>query len=282
MPLARLQRRVAARTRAAESTSEPLLEASSAGVVHRVAAKPRDVTLSSPGSRICEGRLSAMPSVIAQPVSNSFGLRKLIKTIRKALRRRTYWRRRRDYLYYREVIRLAKQNVPLGGRVIDVGAHETRILSELSWFERRVALDVKSIPPQRGIERIHANFLTHEVDAPYDLVLCLQVLEHLRDPEPFARRLFSTGSTVIISVPFKWPEGKCRWHVQDPIDRAKLRSWTGRKPTESIVVRDPNARLIAVYSPEPSALTESHRADDRGDGPLTGRKKRPATRRSGG
>jgi hypothetical protein len=37
------------------------------------------------------------------------------------------------------------------------------------------------------------------------------------------------------------------YHDQDPVDEAKLRSWTGRDPVESAVVDDGRSRLLAVY-----------------------------------
>jgi hypothetical protein len=176
--------------------------------------------------------------------------RRLVKAVTKTLKRRTYWRRRSGYRYYAKVVGLARKHAPSGGSVIDVGAHESRTLADLTWFERRVALDRQPIPKQRGIERVQVEFRQYRPTTRFDLVLCLQVLEHLHNPAGFARRLFECGSVVILSVPYKWPQGKCRWHVQDPVTKRKLREWTGRDPSEVVVVRDPNARLIAVYRPE--------------------------------
>ena len=78
-------------------------------------------------------------------------------------------------------------------------------------------------------------------------MLCLQVLEHLEDPETFARKLFESGRSVIVSVPYRWPAGLRPGHVQDPVDEAKLIGWTGRTPVETCVVRNGRDRLIAVF-----------------------------------
>jgi hypothetical protein len=172
---------------------------------------------------------------------------KSLRRVMKSLRRLVYWRSRGDLHYYREVIRLARVHAPEGGAVIDVGAHETKVLADLPWFTRRVALDRGEISVKPGVEVVRANFLKYTPERPFDLVLCLQVLEHIKDPPPFAQRLFATGRTVILSVPYRWPKGKCKWHVQDPVDEAKLLAWTGREPDESTIVRDDAARLIAVY-----------------------------------
>jgi hypothetical protein len=158
-----------------------------------------------------------------------------------------YWDRRRHLSYYREVVRLARKHVPGGGEVIDVGAHETKLVEHLDWFERRVALDVRYVPPRRAVETVVADFEDYEPESRFDLVLCLQVLEHLERPAPFARKLLETGHTVIVTVPYRWPAGRCETHLQDPVDERKLRRWTERTPLETTIVEDEQRRLIAVY-----------------------------------
>lgn len=158
-----------------------------------------------------------------------------------------YWSHRRHFNYYREVLRLARSHVPAGRDVLDVGANDTRLLRQLDWFERRVALDVNPIPRQRGIERVQTDFLAYRPGLRFDLVICLQVLEHLDDPATFARKLLVTGRTVIVSVPHEWPAGFRAGHVQDPVSQAKLIGWVGHSPIETSLVRDGLERLIAVF-----------------------------------
>ncbi len=172
---------------------------------------------------------------------------KPVRVTARFVRKLTYWRSRRDHRYYVEVVRQCGLVAPQGGSVIDIGAHETHVLGELKGFARRVALDRAAISSKPGVETVRANFLKYVPNQAFDLVLCLQVLEHLKDPETFAKKLFETGRNVIISVPYKWPRGKCRWHVQDPVDEEKLAAWTGRVPTTTIVAKDKSERLIAVY-----------------------------------
>jgi len=158
-----------------------------------------------------------------------------------------YWERRRHYNYYREVERLARIHAPSGGQVIDVGANETEVLQRLDWFGRRVALDLRYVPPQPGIETVVMDFMAYQPASEFDLVICLQVLEHLQEPAIFARKLLATGRTIIISVPYKWPVGKSKRHPQDPVDEAKLEMWTQRKPVEVSVIADGSERLVAVF-----------------------------------
>jgi hypothetical protein len=165
-----------------------------------------------------------------------------------ALDRRGYWHERRDFGYYREVERLAREHAPSGGSALDVGASETEVLERLDWFERRVALDVDDVPSRPGVETVVADFNEFEPDQRFDLVLCLQVLEHLEQPEPFARKLLDTGRTAIVSVPYRWPGWVTDEHVHDPVDEAELHAWTGRVPLETSAITDLGMeRLIAVY-----------------------------------
>lgn len=178
------------------------------------------------------------------------GWKGALRKLRNTFRRFVYWRTRKRSAYYQEVVRLAQLHGKPGGSVLDVGAHETKVLSCLTGFSRRVALDRGVISKQRGVETVRANFLKWEPTERFDLVLCLQVLEHVPDATTFAQRLFAAGRTVILSVPYRWPRGKCKEHVHDPVDEDKLRDWTGRDPTFSVVITDKSARLIAVYEPE--------------------------------
>ena len=159
-----------------------------------------------------------------------------------------YWEQRRDYKYYQEVIRLARVYVPYGKQVIDVGANDTEVLRQLDWFKRRVALDVRYFVRQRGIETIAMDFMNYKSTSDFDLVLCLQVLEHLEEPAAFAKKVLETGRTAIISVPYLWAKGTWKTHIQDPVDEVKLELWTQRKPIETRIIEDLGMkRLIAVY-----------------------------------
>lgn len=160
---------------------------------------------------------------------------------------------RSDFNYYREVVRLARLHAPAGGAAIDVGSGDVDVIDALDTFQVRVTLDRRYVPPRPGIDHVTSDFLSWRPDRRFDLVLCLQVLEHLDDPTAFAQRLFEIGDRVIISVPFRWSAGACPTHVQDPVDEAKLAAWTSRVPAETLVVRDELERLIVFYDVPDSA-----------------------------
>jgi len=150
--------------------------------------------------------------------------------------------------YYTQVLEFARHYVPAGGSVIDVGGRDCDYIGWFDWFDRKVVLDLKQPPARPGVETVAGDFLTYLPATTFDLALCLQVLEHLAEPAGFCRKLLATGRVVIVSVPYRWPKGLCKYHVQDPVDEAKLLAWTGQPATDKAIVRDANRdRLVAVF-----------------------------------
>jgi len=83
------------------------------------------------------------------------------------------------------------------------------------------------------------------------VITCLEVLEHLTDEEmqPFVDKLFAHAEHVIISVPWRWPKGKCANHVQDPIGRKKFLQMIGnRKVVKQKIVGRRSKRLVALVT----------------------------------
>lgn len=154
---------------------------------------------------------------------------------------------RRHMTYYREVLRLVELHMGAATSIVDVGSSETDVIEHLPGFAERHTVDIRYVPPRRGIRRHTADFLDWRPPAHFDLAMCLQVLEHLHDPAPFARKLFDIADRVIISVPYRWPAGACTGHVQDPVDESMLAAWTGREPDHIVICEDERERLIAVY-----------------------------------
>jgi hypothetical protein len=152
-------------------------------------------------------------------------------------------------MYYREVVRLALAHAPDARSVIDVGSMNSPFILRFDWIPEKASLDLYKQGRLRRVKNIRADFLTWQPDRMYDLVLCLQVLEHLDKPAPFARKLLACGRRVIVTVPYRWPPGHEPSHVQDPVDEAKLAAWLGRPWIEHLIAReadDPFARLIVV------------------------------------
>jgi hypothetical protein len=159
-----------------------------------------------------------------------------------------YWQTRKNFRYYVDVIRLAKQHAGEARSVIDVGPRDTPFVLELDWITSRTALDLEFAPTIPNTTNIQGDFLQYQPTQKFDLVLCLQVLEHLDDPRTFAQKLLATGKTVILSVPYMWPLGFCKYHLQDPIDEEKILGWTGKPFVDKAIVTDDGLkRIIGVF-----------------------------------
>jgi hypothetical protein len=140
--------------------------------------------------------------------------------------------------------------------LIDVGSAGCPYLDWFEFIPERTSLDLRKPYQAEGVVSIKGDFLAWEPPGRYDLVTCLQVLEHVPDAAGFAQKLLSIGDVVIVSVPYKWPAGRSKHHVHDPVDEAKMQSWFGRAPNFSYVCREVHApilRLIQVYEPRVQA-----------------------------
>lgn len=148
--------------------------------------------------------------------------------------------------YYWIAHSLACQHVADFGSVLDVGAGLHAGCEYLEWykFTHKHAIDLR-VPENLpvGVQFHHCDFMDF-AEITYDLVLCLQVIEHIEDAEAFCKKLLKTGRTVVVSVPYKWAADSVSVHVHDPVDEDKMRDWFGKKPIESIQA---NRRLIQVY-----------------------------------
>ena len=169
----------------------------------------------------------------------------------------SYWNDRFDLMYYRYVDFIVRTVGRDAGSLIDVGTGNCPYLEWFDWIQRRVSVDI--VPPYSSdtVEGIRGNIHDIKFDDKFDVCLCLQVLEHVTDAKSFARRLAEIGRTVVISVPYNWPEGQTEGHVHDPVDLDKLSDWVGRRPNYHITVQEPfrtkkHERLIAVYDADKS------------------------------
>ena len=168
---------------------------------------------------------------------------------------RTYWqqRRERNKGYYRQVVDYAREFAPAAQSSLDVGNYGCEYVYELDWIPRRTVLDIRDEMHSLDdrIEKVQADFLTWKPQHPYDLVTCLQVLEHFDDPAPFIRKLREAAAGVlIVSLPYMWPKENTPNHKHDPIDIEKIHRWLGSDSVAEIIVQEENGthRWMGVYA----------------------------------
>jgi 2-polyprenyl-3-methyl-5-hydroxy-6-metoxy-1,4-benzoquinol methylase len=159
-----------------------------------------------------------------------------------------YWDKRKGLRYYREAVEMARTEAPDATSVVDVGSGGCQYITWIDWASFKVSIDPDAPCIASGVTAIKKDFMEIEEGSHYDLALCLQVLEHIEDPKPFAMKLMRTARIVVISVPYKWKRGETPGHVNDPIDEAKLEGWTGSKIKSSKIINDEGCkRLVASF-----------------------------------
>ncbi|MFQ8429987.1 class I SAM-dependent methyltransferase [Amaricoccus sp. W119] len=170
-----------------------------------------------------------------------------------------YWRKRTDLMYYQYFKYFVRCLAPNAKSLIDIGSGNAPYLEWFDWIPDRVSFDKAHPYQSETVRGLEGDFFTFDFGQRFDLVTCMQVLEHIPDAERFARRLTEIGDLLLVSVPFRWPKGQTRGHVNDPVDLKKLSRWFGREPNYSMIVREPfvkraGARLFAIYDPDPERV----------------------------
>lgn len=167
----------------------------------------------------------------------------------------SYWEARKNFLYY-QVVRIIATGVADDAKsVLDVGSMGCPYLDWFPDAEHRTSLDLRKPYVADGIQSVTSNYFDWTPDRTYDLVLCLQVLEHVPSAGDFAQKLLASGKIVVASVPYRWSAGSVSSHKHDPVDEAKMRSWFGREPNYSYICAEVNTgarRLICVYDSIPN------------------------------
>lgn len=161
-----------------------------------------------------------------------------------------YWQDRMDLLYYGYVDFIMRTLARDAASHLDVGTANCPYQEWFDWIPERISFDRAPPYASANVTGIEGDFMAHDFGRRFDVVSCLQVLEHVPDAQAFTRRLMALGDLVIISVPFMWPEHMLDDHVHDPVSLEKLTDWAGRAPNYHVVVEEPfrsRKRLIAVF-----------------------------------
>jgi len=161
-----------------------------------------------------------------------------------------YWEARKASIYLYVAKAICQKYGAQPTSVIDIGSNGTPTLEwHRKWATRLVSLDLRNPYSAPGVESMTKNFFDYYPAERFDLVTCFQVLEHVRDPKLFAQKLLDIGKVVVVSVPYKWRAGACKYHIHDPVDEEKMGVWFGKTPSYSYIARELNNvdRLIQVY-----------------------------------
>ncbi len=187
-------------------------------------------------------------------LSNSRGF-EMIPAMQVEQSTQSYWqaRRERNKQYYGLTTELVKKYAAGANSMIDIGNRGCGYVCEWDWIADRTVLDLSADIYQLddSVHKIRQDFLLWQPERRYDLVTCLQTLEHIDDPLPFIDKLRQIqGDILIVSLPYLWPASKAPLeHKHDPIDMDKIYRWFGEEPLEHSVATERNGtqRWVGVY-----------------------------------
>jgi hypothetical protein len=161
-----------------------------------------------------------------------------------------YWEQRKNLVYYHVLKVMTTDISRRSSSMIDVGSNGCPYLDWFPHITHRTSIDLSAPYIAEGIKSLRGDFLSWKPDRKYDVVTCFQVLEHVPPVEEFAKKLLSIGRVAVVSVPYRWPAGRTKGHVNDPVDELKLLKWFGRPPNYQYLCREVMtslSRLVQVY-----------------------------------
>lgn len=125
------------------------------------------------------------------------------------------------FLPRRALFRAMRESGPLlSGRVLDVGCGTQPYRELLTHANAVVGLELDTPENRAGKKNVDVFYDGKTLPFPdqsFQGVLCNQVLEHVAEPEQFLdelSRVLAPGGTLVLSVPFVWPEHERPWDNQ--------------------------------------------------------------------
>lgn len=202
-----------------------------------------------------------------------------------------YWRERRHFFYYKHLYCVVARYADVATTALDVGSALPPFINMFDWITNRTilgpyfagnvakdgggihgerALALHRIERKYGVRAIEADFALWAPPsdlALFDVVICSEVVEHIRDAAPFVQKLLTLGLVVVLSVPYRWDACDGCHHEHDDISLAQVSRWAGRRPFAYDIVRENNEdeRLICIFrSADGAALQKPARPGDAG------------------
>jgi SAM-dependent methyltransferase len=134
----------------------------------------------------------------------------------------------------REMVKLVK-SFKNDGQLLEIGCGDGKILSKLCRNFKVTAIDISSAAIRKAQKRIPGesslkvlDIEKEELDGQYDVILCLNVLEHLKQPEAAilkVRASLKTDGVFIFSVPNNYSLGKVSTLVMNAFDRTHISTY---------------------------------------------------------
>lgn len=155
----------------------------------------------------------------------------------------------REHLNYYKKVKEYILDLPCCDSIMDVGCGGTDVVLTGDFKNRTVVNKQKLNVEYPNTNVIIGDWLDVSV-CEHEIVTCCQVLEHLETEKikPFIDKLQEKSKYLIVSVPYLWKKGACRYHKQDPINKEKFFGWFGCESFQYEIVDDNGCkRIVALF-----------------------------------
>lgn len=160
-----------------------------------------------------------------------------------------YWNRRKNYVYLHVSRRLIEILAHSATAVADIGSNRSPILEYFGAKQTKYSVDITNPYRATDVVSVKEDFYEWQPPEPLQVGTCLQVIEHVSEPQRFCRRMLEVFEISIISVPYLEPSGVNPGHINNDIDLSTVTSWFGKKPNFHYIAKELSGdeRLICVF-----------------------------------
>jgi 2-polyprenyl-3-methyl-5-hydroxy-6-metoxy-1,4-benzoquinol methylase len=130
------------------------------------------------------------------------------------------------------------------GQLLEIGCGDGKILSKLYKNFKITAIDISSAAIRKARKRLpgQSNLRVLDIEnqyleGQYDIILCLNVLEHLKNPEAVIlkiRDILKDDGVFIFSVPNNYSLGKVSTLIMNTFDRTHISTYKRKQWVELV------------------------------------------------
>lgn len=160
-----------------------------------------------------------------------------------------YWRVRKKFVYLHVCRRLIEIVSRSADTVADIGSNKSPLLDFYGDIPHKYSVDISAPYVAPDVIAVTEDFHTWTPPRPIQVATCLQVMEHVSEPEKFARRMLEIAEVCIVSVPHLEPAGLNPGHIQNDLTLDDMVRWFGREPNYHYIAKELSGdeRIICLF-----------------------------------
>jgi SAM-dependent methyltransferase len=160
------------------------------------------------------------------------------------------WYESRQYKEYysvvRDTVRLIQQKEHIESS-LDVGPADVPLVKEFG-IPECVVLEPQFPRLFDGCEWLRGDLCSYDFGRAFDLVLCLQCLEHIADIDAACANLRRVARKfLVVSLPWQWGKGWEKGHIHDPVTMEWIIRHLGPPTSHVLCDQLPTRHIVCVY-----------------------------------